>query len=130
MTEMDPALSAAQRGIQRLEYELIVRDFTDVLNEGEPDELHAFMDTNVVLRMAANKAVEGRSAVATLINDVHARFEMFTVIITGLAVTERAVLVEQLLLVKLPETASYSMLGFASFRFRGFQISEWRQLVS
>lgn len=115
-------------GLQRLERELIVRDFLTVWNAGGSDELGAFLHSDVVFRPALGRVARGRPAVIAMCRDIQGRFQGFRVSIVDLAVSSSSVLVEQEIELEDPDCAPCTLMSFASYRFEGYQISEWRQL--
>jgi len=123
---MNQAGRECHGAVQRLEYELIVRDFTAVVNAGHADEARTFLHPDVVFRAGPKNALVGSENLIKMLNDIRAHFETFTVTITRLAVSDTGVLVEQLLLLKLAGRECCSLPSFSSFRFERFQIAEWR----
>lgn len=125
---MDAIGREALTGIQQLERELIVRDFVALLNDRAHTELHPFLAEDVVYRPSASKSVWGRSAVTRMIADLHENFDQWTTDLQSVAVCGDTVLTEQRLRLRLPGTSTVEVMGFASFRLAGAQISAWNQI--
>ena len=125
---MDAIGREAHTGIQQLERELIVRDFVALLNDRAHTELYPFLTEDVLYRPSASKSVFGRSAVTRMIADVHDSFDHWTTDLTSVAVCGDMVLTEQRLHLRLPGTSTVEVMGFASFRLEGAQISAWNQI--
>jgi hypothetical protein len=125
-TPYDPA-SAAIRG---LELELVVRGFTTVLNEGGVQDLIPFLDEEMRYRASHRAAAQGRAAVLAMISDIRDTFPVRHVKLLALAVDESTVLAEQELSLGLAGCCAQTLVGFASFRFRGTRILEWTQVYA
>ncbi|MCZ4067265.1 MULTISPECIES: nuclear transport factor 2 family protein [Microbacterium] len=125
---MDAIGREALTGIHQLERELVVRDFIALLNDRAHAELHPFLAENVVYRPSANKRVWGRPAVTRMIAELHEEFDQWTTHLESLAVCGDTVLTEQRLRLRLPGTSTVEVMGFASFRVAGAQISAWNQI--
>ena len=125
---MDAIGREATTGIQQLERELIVRDFVALLNDRAHVELHPFLADDVVYRPSASKSVWGRNAVTRMIADLHASFDQWTTNLESVAVCGDTVLTEQRLRLRLPGATTVEVMGFASFRLAGTQISAWSQI--
>ncbi|GAA1940894.1 hypothetical protein GCM10009775_35930 [Microbacterium aoyamense] len=128
MMGMDPVHDHALNGIERLELELVVRDFTSLLNSRCFDELTAFLHPDVEYRPSLRATVRGRSAVIALCEEIHHSFDEWCTSLLNVAVTEDVVLAEQALRLRLPGEQERWIMGFASFRMHGFQISAWHQV--
>lgn len=125
---MDRIHDHALTGIERLEYELIVRDFVGVLNDGSDDELVAFLHPDVVYRASSTHAVAGRDSVIDLLQQVRVAFEEIQYCILNAAVSGHVVLVEQAIMTKPLRGQALWHLSFASFRIEQFRIAGWTQL--
>jgi limonene-1,2-epoxide hydrolase len=124
---MDDLSRGAFTAIEQLEFELIVRDFITVLNEGSTRELHAFLADDVHYRPSASLTVSGRSDVVEMIDAIKRDFEEWRIFLVSVAVTGDVVLVEQSLSLRLPGCQPHLLMGFASFRVEGFRITAWHQ---
>lgn len=127
---MDPLQEQQLTAIERLEYELVVRDFTSLVNDGCFDELDAFLHPEVTYQPAPRQFVAGRRAVVAMLKDMHDSFEECTTTLLDVAVTHDVVLTEQQLRLRLPALPAQSVIGFSSYRLDGFQIAEWHQVLA
>jgi hypothetical protein len=131
---MNPFQDQQLTRLEQLEYELLVRDFTSLINDGCFGELDAFLGPEVVYRPALNRYVIGRGAVLSMLEEMHYSFETYLTSIrdvaVAVAVASRVVLAEQTVRLKLPGEPEQRVMGFASYQFSGFQISDWHQLYA
>ncbi|MFS0795077.1 nuclear transport factor 2 family protein [Microbacterium sp. 1P10AE] len=125
---MDEFTRATYTAIERLEFELIVRDFITVLNEGSTRELHAFLADDVHYRPSAQLTVYGRSDVVAMIEAIKRTFQEWRVFLVSVAVTGDVVLAEQSMSLRLPGCEPHLVMGFASFRLQNSRISAWHQI--
>lgn len=125
---MDDVRREALDGIQQLERELVVRDFTSLLNDRAHAELHPFLTEDVQYRPSPSRTIEGRSAVTRMIADMHQSFDEWSMTMVSVAVSGDTVLTEQRLRLRLAGTAAVEVMGFASFRLQGVQICAWHQI--
>jgi limonene-1,2-epoxide hydrolase len=125
---MDPLSKHTLSGIERLELELIVRDFVSVLNAGCFSEFAAFLHDDVVYRPSGHQVLRGRTAVVQMCRNVVDAFEVACVEMTNVAVDGDVVLAEEWTRLKLRGKPEHWVMGFSSYRFEGFQISEWRRM--
>ncbi|MFG6401121.1 MULTISPECIES: nuclear transport factor 2 family protein [unclassified Microbacterium] len=125
---MDEIGREAMSGIERLELELIVRDFFTILNDGCIEDLLAFLTEDVVYKPSPRQAVTGRAAVIAMVSDIRTTFDEWKASLIDVAVTGDVVLAELALRVKLPIGPPEWLLSFASFRLDGYRISSWHQV--
>lgn len=125
---MDPIDHEAFTGIERLELELIVRDFVTILNDGTVRDLHPFLTEDVRYKPAPDKLVLGRDAVSAMISELRSAFIEWRTTLLSVAVTGHVVLTEQEMILGLPETGPQVLMGFSSFRLDGFRICSWHQV--
>nr|WP_314844176.1 nuclear transport factor 2 family protein [uncultured Microbacterium sp.] len=124
---MDGIGREALGGIQQLERELIVRDFVTLLNDGAHSELFPFLADDVIYRPTASQVVRGRGAVTRMITDLHESFDEWSTALVSVAVSGDTVLTEQRLRLRARGSGAVEVMGFASFRLNGVQISAWHQ---
>ena len=125
---MDHIHDHAVTGIERLELELLVRDFTTVLNEGQSHDIAAFLHEHVCYRPSRTQLVRGRRSVLAMLEEVRLTFDVMQTSLDAVSVNETVVLVEQTIILALPGSAAQRLMGFASYRFSGLQISDWHQI--
>jgi len=115
-------------GVERLELELIVRDFTASLAEGDSRELAEFLHEEVVYRSSSKHVVRGRGPVLALLRDIRSTFVVMEIRLERVGVDGGVVVAEQSIDLALPGALRQRIMGFASYRFVDRQIIEWRQL--
>ncbi|WP_191621693.1 nuclear transport factor 2 family protein [Microbacterium caowuchunii] len=125
---MDSLRPHPPTGIEKLEYELIVRDLVNVLNAGAFAELSSFLHEDVVYRSSGRHAVRGASGVVTLCQDIATTFHGVCIEILSVAVDDNVVLVEEWMRLGLPGEQPRWVMGFASYRMRGLLVAEWRRM--
>lgn len=127
---MSASYDAVSPGIRRLELELVVRDFVTVLNEGCVRDLVPFLDEDLTYRASANQIVQGMRGVLAMIADINSTFVVRHTTLDWLAVDDSTVLAQQTIALALPGSRTQTVLGFASYRFRGLRVVEWTQTHS
>jgi limonene-1,2-epoxide hydrolase len=115
-------------GVERLELELIVRDFTASLAEGDSRELAEFLHEEVVYQSSSKHVVRGRGPVLALLRDIRSTFVVMEIRLERVGVDGGVVVAEQSIDLALPGALRQRIMGFASYRFVDRQIIEWRQL--
>lgn len=125
---MGPKEDTVLQGIRMLELELVVRDFIDALNGRRPTGMEELLHPEVVYRPSHRRSAHGRDGVLAVCGEIWRTCEEFGIEITQVAVHHDVVLIEEHLSVTLGTTPPQHLLGFASFRFRGVQIAEWKQI--
>ncbi|WP_106814528.1 nuclear transport factor 2 family protein [Microbacterium timonense] len=127
---MSTSYDAVASGIRRLELELVVRDLITVLNEGCVRDLVPFLDEALIYRASASHTVKGLRAVLAMIADINSTFVVRHTTVDWLAVDDSTVLAQQTIALALRGSPTQTVLGFASYRFRGLQVVEWTQTHS
>jgi len=125
---VDDICSHAANSIERLELELVVRDFIDVLNDGDGDDISAFLHERVHYRPSPRQVICGRAAVLAMLADVREAFDSMSIRLDTVSVCGQVAVVEQTIELALPGAVAQTVMGFASFGFVGFQIAEWHQV--
>jgi len=125
---MDPLEDNALYGLRRLELELVVHDFVSALNGRRSAGLAEHMHPDIVFRPSHTRCAHGRESVLAVCSEIWGAFERFDVQVEQLAVRHDMVLIEQCVLVAIDDASPQRLLGFASFRFAGLEIVEWRQI--
>ena len=117
------------RGITRLENELLVRDFVEVLTVGDARALEPFLHRDVKFSGMAGACATGKHAVLSVCEQIFAEFPVFTVDVVAIASVDSSVLVEEELRVGLRGgVVTRRLSGFASFGIEDFQILSWHQV--
>lgn len=125
---MDSLRPHPPTGIEKLEYELVVRALVSVLNAEAFAELPAFLHQDVVYRSSGQHTVRGPSGVVTLCRDIATTFPGVCIEIRSVAVDDNVVLVEEWMRLGLPGEQPQWVMGFASYRMRGLLVAEWRRM--
>lgn len=125
---MDPVEDSALYGLRRLELELVVHDFISALNGRRSAALVEHMHPDIVYRPSHARCAQGRDSVLAVCSGVWAEFDRYDVEVEQLAVRHDIVLVEEGIHVGFENDRQQYLLGFASFRFSGLEIAEWRQI--
>lgn len=125
---MDPLEDPSLLGIRELELELIVHDVAAALSDRDEATLCTYLHPDVEYRPSYDHSARGIEAVRKVCAEIWESFDEFRVTPVQVAVRNDTVLVEQQVAVALAGSAVHVLMGFASYRFDGFKITEWRQL--
>jgi limonene-1,2-epoxide hydrolase len=119
----------AAQGITRIENELLVRDFLDVLNLRDLHGLDPFLHSDVRFNGSSSSEAVGKPAVLHVCAQVFDNFPVFEVQTLVMTSVDRFVLVEEAVRAA-PEDGCNPvvLMGFASFEIVDYQIVNWRQL--
>lgn len=125
---MDPLEDNALYGLRRPELELVVHDFVSALNGRRFAVLAEHMHPDIVFRPSHSRCAHGRESVLAVCSEIWGAFDRFDVQVEQLAVRHDMVLIEECVSVAVGDAPRQRLLGFASFRFAGLEIAEWRQI--
>lgn len=117
----------AGHAILRLEYELLVRDFLDLLDEGCWRELRAFLHDDVRFVTSPHRRVEGRERVVSAVAEIREAFEIFDVRVIEMGFGSGSVFAQLQLSIGRSDDQRVEVLSFARFQMRDMQIVEWTQ---
>jgi len=123
----DETRNSTFRGIARLENELLVRDFIEVMNGRDVSALTPFLHREVQYQGRDGQAVLGSRAVLALFARFVQRFPEFEVRIHTINCVEQAVLVDETLRASTSSGRSATP-AFAAFLIKDYQIIGWNQL--
>ncbi|MET0885650.1 MAG: nuclear transport factor 2 family protein [Mycetocola sp.] len=125
---MNSPSASVLTGMERLELELIVRDFTASLNDGVSRDLIGFLHEDVVYKSSSKHVVRGRAHVLALLRDIRSTFAVVEIRLENVGIEGDVVVAEQHVDLALPGALRQRIMGFASYRFIDRQIVEWHQL--
>jgi limonene-1,2-epoxide hydrolase len=119
----------AHQGITRMENELLVRDFMEMVSLGEPTALEPFLHRDVKFSGSAGAQAVGKGSVIRLCQLFTQAFFAFELKVVTIASVGDTVLVEQTAHVRVDEQCHrHALMGFAALDVVDFQIVSWRQL--
>lgn len=127
----DDLSDIASRGIARLENEMLVRDFLEVLACGENSSLAPFLHREVRFRIGTEPELVGSRAVLLYCERFAHAFPRLRLRIDALSCDDDTVLVEESVGMGFGERREFATVtAFASFRIRDYQIANWRQVYA
>jgi limonene-1,2-epoxide hydrolase len=119
----------ASLGITRIENELLVRDFLEVLSMRDAAALDPFLHPDVRFNGSSTSQAAGKAAVLHVCEQLFANFPVYEVQAVAMSSVGRVVLVEEAVRVSIDASCNaHWLIGFASFEVVGYQIVSWRQL--
>lgn len=126
---VDPLHEIAYGGIARMEHELLVRDFLELMSVKECGALEPFLRDDVRYSASTGSQLVGRPAVVEMCREIIDTFAVFGVDLVRISSVDNAVLVEERVLVAIePGGEPQHLMGFAVFEIVDMQIAVWRQL--
>ena len=119
----------AFRGISRLENELLVRDFLEVVSYGDVTAFGPFLHREIEYRVGSEPAVLGSRAVLRFCEQFALAFPDFEVRIETMSSVDQTVIVEESVVAATPGGCKgHPIAAFASFRILDYQIVSWHQV--
>ncbi|MET0715152.1 MAG: nuclear transport factor 2 family protein [Mycetocola sp.] len=125
---MNSPSASVLTGMERLELELIVRDFTASLNDGVSRDLIGFLHEDVVYKSSSKHVVRGRADVLALLRDIRSTFAVVEIRLENVGIEGDVVVAEQDVDLAVRGALRRRIIGFASYRFVDRQIAEWHHL--
>ncbi|WP_314146032.1 nuclear transport factor 2 family protein [uncultured Leifsonia sp.] len=118
----------AAQGITRIENELLIRDFLEVMSLRDAQAMDPFLHPEVRFTGPSSE-VEGKTAVLDLCRELFDTLSTFEVKAVVMSSVEQFVLVEEVVWVSFDAACrAHSLMGFASFEIVNYQVINWRQL--
>lgn len=126
---MDPMPKNPLTAIERLEQELIVRDFIAAVNGGLRSDDELLLHPLVTYRGSSVTALQGRRSVAEMCSNLREALQGFRFDIVRLVSSDMAVLVEEQVRFTSGDGQVVEVPGFASFQIEDSMIRTWRRLT-
>lgn len=128
--EVLPPRRTAPSGIERLELELLTRDFVTALNAGDLAGMRSLLHEEVVYRTSPVRVVTGRDEVIEMCREIRDSFREMGTTLNRVAVTDDVVLVDQTLYLVTHAGDELWLMGFGAYRFHDGLIVSWSQIHS